>query len=79
MKSGVNVISSALKRAVERGSDIKICTGDYLFVTQPEALKALSDIQPDIEVRLWQIAINYNSDIHQYPINKRRQLSTYSR
>src|SRR3954453_9218120 len=54
MKSGVNVISSALKRAAERGVDIKICTGDYLFVTQPEALTALIDIHPNIEVRLWQ-------------------------
>ncbi|MCQ6277083.1 DEAD/DEAH box helicase family protein [Bacillus sp. V3B] len=54
MKSGVNVISSVLKRAAERGVDIKICTGDYLFVTQPEALMALIDIYPTIEVRLWQ-------------------------
>ncbi|HEY4549394.1 MAG TPA: DEAD/DEAH box helicase family protein, partial [Bacillus sp. (in: firmicutes)] len=54
MKSGVGVIGDALKRATERGADIKICTGDYLFITQPEALKALIDIHPSIEVRLWQ-------------------------
>ena len=54
MKSGVGVIGDALKRATERGADIKICTGDYLFITQPEALKALIDIHPNIEVRLWQ-------------------------
>ena len=54
MKSGVDVIRDALKRAAERGADIKICTGDYLFITQPEALSALIDIHPNIEVRLWQ-------------------------
>ena len=54
MKSGVKVIRESLKRAAERGADIKICTGDYLFITQPEALKSLIDIHPNIEVRLWQ-------------------------
>lgn len=54
MKSGVEVIRDALERAAERGADIKICTGDYLFVTQPEALKDLISIHPGIEVRLWQ-------------------------
>ena len=53
MKSGVGVIGDALKRAAERDVDIKICTGDYLFITQPEALKALIGIHPNIEVRLW--------------------------
>ena len=54
MKSGVKVIRESLKSAAERGVDIKICTGDYLFVTQPEALMALIDIHSNIEVRLWQ-------------------------
>ena len=54
MKSGVGVIGEALKRATERGADIKICTGDYLFITQPEALKELISIHDSIEVRLWQ-------------------------
>ena len=54
MKSGVKVIRESLNRAAERGADIKICTGDYLFITQPEALKSLIDIHPNVEVRLWQ-------------------------
>ncbi|MBE2909192.1 DEAD/DEAH box helicase family protein, partial [Anoxybacillus flavithermus] len=33
--------------------DIKICAGDYLYVTQPEALRQLIAIHPNIEVRLW--------------------------
>ncbi|WP_338472818.1 DEAD/DEAH box helicase family protein [Niallia sp. XMNu-256] len=54
MKSGVDILSDSLKQAAERGADIKICTGDYLFITQPEALMALKDIHLRIEVRLWQ-------------------------
>ncbi|MGJ7922923.1 DEAD/DEAH box helicase family protein [Neobacillus sp. LXY-4] len=54
MKSGVEYIKSSLKTAAEKGADIKICTGDYLFVTQPEALKELLFIDDRIKVRLWQ-------------------------
>lgn len=53
MKSGVEVIKESLRRAAERGADIKICAGDYLYVTQPEALRQLITIHPNIEVRLW--------------------------
>jgi superfamily II DNA or RNA helicase/HKD family nuclease len=53
MKSGVRLLKETLKKAAERGADIKICAGDYLFVTQPEALCELISIHPDIEVRLW--------------------------
>lgn len=52
MKSGVELTQEPLKHA-NNGADIKICTGDYLFVTQPEALEALINIHPSIEVRLW--------------------------
>ncbi len=54
MNSGVEVIEDGLKRAADRGAEIKICTGDYLFVTQPEALQSLINIHSKIEVRLWQ-------------------------
>lgn len=53
MKSGVEVLQEALKKAANRGADIKICTGDYLFITQPEALRSLLTIHEKIEVRLW--------------------------
>ena len=54
MKSGVEYIRDSLKIAAERGADIKICTGDYLYVTQPEALGNLLSIDERIQIRLWQ-------------------------
>ncbi|MEQ6389228.1 DEAD/DEAH box helicase family protein [Bacillaceae bacterium S4-13-58] len=54
MKSGVDMIKPHLVEAAKRGADIKICAGDYLYITQPEALKEL--ILPEYkneEVRLW--------------------------
>ncbi|WP_096200018.1 DEAD/DEAH box helicase family protein [Bacillus sp. FJAT-45350] len=53
MNSGVEVLEQALKIALERGAEVKICTGDYLFVTQPIALKRLIELDERIEVRLW--------------------------
>lgn len=53
MKSGVELLQQPLKRAVDRGAEIKICAGDYLYVTQPEALKLLIELDERIEVRLW--------------------------
>ncbi|MCA1318386.1 DEAD/DEAH box helicase family protein [Bacillus tianshenii] len=53
MKSGVEMIEPSLRAAAERGADIKILTGDYLYITQPDALKGLMSIHPAIEVRLW--------------------------
>ncbi|UYG95349.1 DEAD/DEAH box helicase family protein [Cytobacillus firmus] len=53
MKSGVGYLANHLKKAAERGADLKICTGDYLFITQPEALAALLDIHEKIEIRIW--------------------------
>lgn len=53
MKTGVLLLAPSLKRAAERGADIKICTGDYLYVTQPEALENLLHIDPRMEIRLW--------------------------
>ena len=53
MKSGVKLLEPILKEATEQGTEIKICTGDYLYITQPEALTLLHDIHEDIEIRLW--------------------------
>lgn len=53
MKSGVEFLREGLKRAAERGAEIKVCTGDYLFVTQPDALQLFLEIDPRIEVRIW--------------------------
>lgn len=53
MKSGVSFLKGALKKAANAGADIKICTGDYLYITQPEGLSELLSIDERIEVRLW--------------------------
>lgn len=53
MKSGVQFLRESINRAVQNQADIKICTGDYLFITQPEALKELIGLSDKIEVRLW--------------------------
>jgi superfamily II DNA or RNA helicase/HKD family nuclease len=53
MKSGVEFLKNALKKAAERGADIKICTGDYLYISQPKALEELLTIDERIQTRLW--------------------------
>ncbi|WP_282035212.1 DEAD/DEAH box helicase family protein [Metabacillus indicus] len=53
MKSGVDLLEKPLLKAAERNADIKICTGDYLYITQPEAIEKLAAIHPSIEVRMW--------------------------
>ncbi|RXY99853.1 DEAD/DEAH box helicase family protein [Fictibacillus sp. S7] len=53
MKSGVSLLAPFLKEAVIRGAEVKICTGDYLYVTQPDALQKLLDIDPKIEIQLY--------------------------
>ncbi|WP_134702982.1 DEAD/DEAH box helicase family protein [Ammoniphilus sp. YIM 78166] len=53
MESGVRLLEGRLKQAILRGAEVKILAGDYLFVTQPEGLRRLIDIDDSIEVRLW--------------------------
>lgn len=53
MKSGVNYLKAALKKAAQNGADIKICTGDYLYITQPEAIEELLSIDERISIRIW--------------------------
>lgn len=54
MLSGVKKILPALKTAADAGSEIKIFTGDYLYITQPEALRLLAEELPSAELRMWQ-------------------------
>ncbi|MFK2825330.1 DEAD/DEAH box helicase family protein [Bacillus sp. B190/17] len=54
MKSGVKRILPALQLAAVRGAEIKICTGDYLHITQPDALQLLVEELPKAEIRMWQ-------------------------
>ena len=43
MTSGVRILAPHLRDAAARGTEIKLLAGDYLFVTQPEALTLLHD------------------------------------
>ena len=52
MKSGVKEVLPALREAALRGAEIKILTGDYLSITQPDALQLLIDEIPTAEVRM---------------------------
>ena len=52
MKSGVKEVLPVLREAAMRGADIKILTGDYLSITQPDALQLLIDEIPTAEVRM---------------------------
>lgn len=55
MESGINVIFDDLQYALSEGADIKVLTGDYLYVTDPKALEKLLLLEGDnIEIRLWQ-------------------------
>src|SRR5690625_2536117 len=55
MESGIKLIFDDLKFALEKGADVKILTGDYLFVTDPKALAKLLEIKNDnLEIRMWQ-------------------------
>ncbi len=53
MVSGLELILPSLQRSLDSGAQIKILTGDYLYITQPEALTRLEELAGDIELRLW--------------------------
>ncbi|PSR34504.1 MAG: DNA helicase [Sulfobacillus benefaciens] len=53
MASGVEILLPHLKMAMEHGTDVKILTGDYLYVTEPEALALLLEEMPTAEIRIW--------------------------
>lgn len=53
LQSGVRLLLPSLQAAMARGVDLKILTGDYLYVTEPHALQLLLDHLPQAEMRLW--------------------------
>ncbi|GKV65195.1 MULTISPECIES: DEAD/DEAH box helicase family protein [unclassified Sporosarcina] len=52
MESGVKEVLPVLKEASMRGAEIKILTGDYLSITQPDALALLFEELPGAELRM---------------------------
>lgn len=53
MESGARLLAPHLKAAIDRGAEVKVLAGDYLFVTQPEGLRLLCGIDERLEARLW--------------------------
>ncbi|MCQ4086569.1 DEAD/DEAH box helicase family protein [Saccharibacillus sp. JS10] len=53
MQSGVNLLAPHLKKALDRGAEVKMIAGDYLYITQPEGLRKLLSIDDRLEARLW--------------------------
>jgi HKD family nuclease len=53
MDSGVKLLAPHLKAAVERGAEVKVLGGDYLFISDPKGLRRLFELDDRIEVRLW--------------------------
>ncbi|MFD3260749.1 DEAD/DEAH box helicase family protein [Paenibacillus lentus] len=53
MQSGVRLLAPHIKNALERGAEVKMLAGDYLYITQPEGLLELIGIDERIEARLW--------------------------
>lgn len=53
MSSGVRLMAPHLKFALDRGAEVKFLVGDYLFITQPEGLQSLHEIDSRLEARLW--------------------------
>ncbi|MBK3497405.1 hypothetical protein JFL43_21845 [Viridibacillus sp. YIM B01967] len=54
MESGVKLVLPALKRAHDEGIELKLLVGDYLCITQPNALKLLVENLPNAEIRMYQ-------------------------
>lgn len=54
MESGVKLVLPSLQQAHDRGAEIKILVGDYLYITQPKALQLLVEKLPNAELRMYQ-------------------------
>lgn len=52
MNSGVKILAPHLEDALARGAEVKLLAGDYLHITQPEALRRLLSIE-GLELRIW--------------------------
>ena len=56
MKSGVELILKDLKEAIDRGVKVRILTGNYLKITQPEALYLLKgQLKDKVDLRFYNV------------------------
>jgi superfamily II DNA or RNA helicase/diadenosine tetraphosphate (Ap4A) HIT family hydrolase len=53
-RSGLELILPALRDAAERGRSIRVLTGDYLGLTDPDALRRLMDMPPSLEAYVFE-------------------------
>lgn len=53
MTSGVRLLAEHLRDVIARGGRVRVLTGDYLYVTEPEALRRLLDLGPNLELRIY--------------------------
>ena len=56
LESGVRLLEEHLRDVLERGGRVRLLTGDYLGVTEPEALLRLLDLQGDVQLRIFESA-----------------------
>ena len=54
MASGVKLVEEHLRDVISRGGRVRLLTGDYLWVTEPEALLRLLDLGPNLELRVFE-------------------------
>lgn len=53
LTSGVRLLVEHLRDVIARGGAVRVLTGDYLNVTEPEALRRLLDLGPSLELRVF--------------------------
>ena len=54
MASGVRMVIPHLRDLLERGGRLRLLTGDYLDVTEPSALRLVSDLEHDRQLYIFQ-------------------------
>jgi superfamily II DNA or RNA helicase/diadenosine tetraphosphate (Ap4A) HIT family hydrolase/HKD family nuclease len=56
LDSGVRLIEPYLRDVLDRGGRVRLVTGDYLGVTEPDALLRLTDLEGDVHLRIFESA-----------------------
>ena len=54
LRSGVRLLRAHLRDLLDRGGRVRILTGDYLDVTDPDALVELLDLEGDLQLRVFE-------------------------
>jgi superfamily II DNA or RNA helicase/diadenosine tetraphosphate (Ap4A) HIT family hydrolase/HKD family nuclease len=56
LDSGVRLLEPYLRDVLDRGGRVRLVTGDYLGVTEPDALLRLTDLEGDVHLRIFESA-----------------------